>query len=75
MLAAPIAMPDPSVVPGLPLAERTPVVRLGQPLSEAVDWFQRDSGLRLLPVATLFLYGCAYMVGRVAVFPGSTPGT
>ncbi|MBZ9750346.1 hypothetical protein K7W42_05645 [Deinococcus sp. HMF7604] len=32
-------------------------------------------GLRLLPVATLFLYGCAYMVGRVAVFPGSTPGT
>ncbi|CAM8623103.1 methyl-accepting chemotaxis protein [Sphingobium cupriresistens] len=50
MLAAPIAMPDPSVVPGLPLAERTPVVRLGQPLSEAVDWFQRDSGLRLLPV-------------------------
>ncbi|MBZ9649320.1 methyl-accepting chemotaxis protein [Sphingobium sp. 3R8] len=50
MLAAPIAMPDPSVVPGLPLAERTPVVRLGQPLSEAVDWFQRDSALRLLPV-------------------------
>ncbi|GGS20248.1 hypothetical protein [Deinococcus knuensis] len=32
-------------------------------------------GLRLLPVATLFLYGCAYMIGRVAVFPGSTPGT
>ncbi|GAA5514976.1 hypothetical protein Dcar01_03740 [Deinococcus carri] len=33
------------------------------------------TGLRFLPVATLFLYGCAYMVGRVAVFPGSTPGT
>ncbi|GMA16816.1 hypothetical protein E5F05_16515 [Deinococcus metallilatus] len=32
-------------------------------------------GLRYLPVATLFLYGCAYMIGRVAVFPGSTPGT
>lgn len=32
-------------------------------------------GLRYLPVATLFLYGCAYMVGRVAVLPGSTPGT
>lgn len=32
-------------------------------------------GLRFLPVATLFLYGCAYMIGRVAVFPGSTPGT
>ncbi|MCD0166628.1 hypothetical protein [Deinococcus sp. 12RED42] len=32
-------------------------------------------GLRFLPVVTLFLYGCAYMVGRVAVFPGSTPGT
>ncbi|GAA5435199.1 hypothetical protein ACMT4L_11585 [Deinococcus sp. A31D244] len=32
-------------------------------------------GLRLLPVATLFLYGCAYMIGRVAVFPGSTPGS
>lgn len=27
-------------------------------------------GLRLLPVVTLFLYGVAYMVGRVAVFPG-----
>lgn len=33
------------------------------------------TALRFLPVATLFLYGCAYMVGRVAVFPGSTPGT
>ena len=33
------------------------------------------SGLRFLPVATLFLYGCAYMIGRVAVLPGSTPGT
>ncbi|NML11864.1 chemotaxis protein [Sphingobium sp. AR-3-1] len=50
MFAAPIAMPDPSLVPDLPLADRTAVVRLGQPLSEAVDWFQRDSGLRLLPV-------------------------
>ncbi|WP_019584949.1 hypothetical protein [Deinococcus apachensis] len=36
---------------------------------------RHQTGLRYLPVATLFLYGCAYMVGRVAVFPGSTPGT
>ncbi|MFC4452887.1 hypothetical protein [Deinococcus sonorensis] len=36
---------------------------------------RHQTGLRLLPVATLFLYGVAYMVGRVAVFPGSTPGT
>ncbi|ADV67112.1 hypothetical protein [Deinococcus maricopensis] len=32
------------------------------------------TALRLIPVAALFLYGVAYMVGRVAVFPGSTPG-
>lgn len=32
-------------------------------------------GLRFLPVVTLFLYGVAYMIGRVAVLPGSTPGT
>lgn len=32
-------------------------------------------GLKFLPLATLFLYGCAYMVGRVAVLPGSTPGS
>ncbi|MFC3442831.1 methyl-accepting chemotaxis protein [Sphingobium rhizovicinum] len=46
MFAVPVALPhaDP------PLADRSPVVRLGQPLSEAVDWFQRDSALRLLPV-------------------------
>lgn len=60
MLVAPIisdampSLPDPprSGLPasGLPLAERSPVIRLGRPLSEAVDWFQRDSGLRLLPV-------------------------
>lgn len=30
--------------------------------------------LWLLPVVTLFLYGCAYMAGFVASFPGSTPG-
>lgn len=29
-------------------------------------------GLRYLPVVTLFLYGVAYMVGRVAVFPGNS---
>ncbi|WP_412028477.1 hypothetical protein [Deinococcus yunweiensis] len=32
-------------------------------------------GLKFLPVATLFMYGCTFMIGRVAVFPGSTPGT
>ncbi|GAA5501497.1 hypothetical protein Dxin01_01229 [Deinococcus xinjiangensis] len=31
-------------------------------------------GLRLLPAVTLFLYGAAYMVGRVAVFPGNSVG-
>lgn len=31
-------------------------------------------GLRFLPAATLFLYGAAYMVGRVAVFPGNSVG-
>ncbi|MFC4425929.1 hypothetical protein [Deinococcus navajonensis] len=36
---------------------------------------RHERGLKFLPVATLFLYGCAYMVGRVAVLPGSTPGT
>jgi methyl-accepting chemotaxis protein len=34
----------------LHLAEAGPVIRLGRPLSEAVDCFQNDSGLRLLPV-------------------------
>ncbi|RJF71996.1 hypothetical protein D3875_10930 [Deinococcus cavernae] len=28
-------------------------------------------GLKFLPVVTLFLYGCAYMIGRVATFPGN----
>ncbi|BDP41168.1 hypothetical protein DAETH_11370 [Deinococcus aetherius] len=36
---------------------------------------EHRSGLRFLPVATLFLYGVAYMVVRVALLPGSTPGT
>lgn len=46
MFAAPIAFPDAD----LPLADRARVVRLGQPLSDAVDCFQCDSRLRLLPV-------------------------
>lgn len=41
--------PDPLPAPTL-RAEQCPVVRLGQPLSDAVDQFQYDSGLRLLPV-------------------------
>lgn len=36
---------------------------------------EHKSGLKYLPVATLFLYGVAYMIWRVAVLPGSTPGT
>lgn len=32
---------------------------------------EHKKGLRLLPAVTLFLYGAAYMVGRVAVFPGN----
>ncbi|BBN95499.1 hypothetical protein DEIGR_101040 [Deinococcus grandis] len=35
----------------------------------------RRVGLRFLPLVTLFMYGCAFMIGRVAVLPGSTPGT
>lgn len=28
-------------------------------------------GLKILPVITLFLYGCVYMIGRVAALPGN----
>lgn len=34
----------------LPFAQPAPAIRLGQPLSDAVDRFQFDSALRLLPV-------------------------
>lgn len=37
--------------------------------------FRPEVGARLVPAVTFFLYGVAYMIGRVAVFPGSTPGT
>ncbi|WP_420143780.1 methyl-accepting chemotaxis protein [Sphingobium sp.] len=54
MLAASLSLsppdPGPDPTPGPPLADHAPVIRLGRPLSEAVDWFQRDSALRLLPV-------------------------
>lgn len=36
---------------------------------------EHRAGLKYLPVVTLFLYGVAYMIGRVAVLPGSTPGS
>ncbi|GGO32383.1 hypothetical protein [Deinococcus humi] len=36
---------------------------------------EHRTGLKFLPVVTLFLYGVAYMIGRVAVLPGSTPGS
>ncbi|WP_313809620.1 methyl-accepting chemotaxis protein [Sphingobium sp.] len=35
---------------GLTLVARSPAIRLGRPLSEAVDYFQHDPALRLLPV-------------------------
>ncbi|KFG90394.1 Chemotaxis protein [Sphingobium herbicidovorans NBRC 16415] len=35
---------------GLPFVADSPVIRLGRPLSEAVDQFQFDPALRLLPV-------------------------
>ena len=35
---------------GLPFVADSPVIRLGRPLSEAVDQFQLDPALRLLPV-------------------------
>lgn len=38
-------------------------------------WVDPRVGLRLLPLVAFFMYGCAFMIGRVAVFPGSTPGT
>jgi methyl-accepting chemotaxis protein len=50
MFHAPLSPPDASAPVDLPLAQDKPVIRLGRPLSEAVDCFQRDSALRLLPV-------------------------
>ena len=38
-------------------------------------WIELRLSLRLLPLVAFFMYGCAFMIGRVAVFPGSTPGT
>ncbi|WP_291424269.1 hypothetical protein [Deinococcus sp.] len=35
---------------------------------------EHKKGLKYLPAVTLFLYGAAYMVGRVAVFPGNNVG-
>ncbi|GGK16468.1 hypothetical protein GCM10008955_07350 [Deinococcus malanensis] len=36
---------------------------------------EQRRGMKFLPLATLFLYACAYRVGQVAVVPGSTPGS
>ncbi len=36
---------------------------------------KHNPGLRYLPLVTFFMWGCAFMVYRVAVLPGSTPGT
>lgn len=47
MFAVPVS---PSAALDVPLADRSPVIRLGRPLSEAVDWFQHDPAMRLLPV-------------------------
>lgn len=32
---------------------------------------EHQKGLKFLPFVTLFLYGAAYMIGRVATFPGN----
>ncbi|MBH1991542.1 MAG: CBS domain-containing protein, partial [Sphingomonadaceae bacterium] len=50
MFATPIPLPDMTTVASLPLSDDAPHIPLGRPLSEAVDCFQRDSTLRLLPV-------------------------
>lgn len=51
MISAARIAPDAfAPVPCVALAEAAPVVRLGQKLSDAVDFFQSDPGLRLLPV-------------------------
>lgn len=50
MFHAPISPPEAPGLAELPLAQDKPVIRLGRPLSEAVDCFQQDSALRLLPV-------------------------
>lgn len=47
---------------------------LGPLLRAQLPLLSERRRLWILPVATLFLYGCAYMAGFVAVFPGSTPG-
>ena len=43
-------VPPPPRTQGLPFVTATPVIRLGRPLSEAVDHFRLDPALRLLPV-------------------------
>lgn len=50
MFHAPLPLPDLPDGAAIPLAQDKPVIRLGRPLSEAVDCFQSDSALRLLPV-------------------------
>lgn len=42
--------PPPSHGAALPFVAASPAIRLGRPLSEAVDHFQQDPALRLLPV-------------------------
>ncbi|WP_176592012.1 methyl-accepting chemotaxis protein [Sphingobium sp. EM0848] len=42
--------PSPSGEAALALVASSPAIRLGRPLSEAVDYFQHDPALRLLPV-------------------------
>jgi methyl-accepting chemotaxis protein len=50
MLHSPIALPDAPDALHLPLGQGRPTIQLGRPLSEAVDCFQSDPTLRLLPV-------------------------
>ncbi|WP_261664091.1 hypothetical protein [Deinococcus sp. Marseille-Q6407] len=38
------------------------------------DFLGVNIGLKLLPIITLFLAGCVYMIGRVALVPGNAVG-
>jgi len=50
MLDRSLVQPVPAHGGGLTLVTPSPAIRLGRPLSEAVDHFQHDPALRLLPV-------------------------
>ncbi|WHO39645.1 methyl-accepting chemotaxis protein [Sphingobium sp. AP49] len=53
MLDLPDKAPSAADGTAVPFAQPCPAIRLGQPLSDAVDRFQGDAALRLLPVLDL----------------------